>query len=230
MRRLVFVPVLALAAVAVVALPAQAKGPVESGSGQIVITGPGLPSQVELKGKIRGFQEPGDGFVPMDVGSDGEFTAFLLGSGMLPNYSDSSDPYAGWYVLPPKNLREVGPAYQLRLNLSGDGWSESSTRQLYPFAPEGPLVFTPAESVTIPSRVTMQNLRGLWWSAPPILLSILQTHGLPRTAPPLVEPPPATAPIAPEHPQGWVLLWTAVALLGLLVTGVIAGRRRMRVV
>jgi hypothetical protein len=63
-----------------------------------------------------------------------------------------------------------------------------------------------------------------------MLLSILQSHGLPRTAPPQVEPPPATAPIAPDHPQGWVLLWTAIALLGLLVTGVIAGRRRMRVV
>jgi hypothetical protein len=229
MRRLLFVLLLALAAVGALALPAQAKGPVESGSGQIVITGPGLPSQVELEGTIQGFQEPGDGFIPTQVGREGEFTAFLLGSGMLPNYGESSDPYAGWYVLPPKNLREVGPAYQLRLNLSGDGWSESSTRQLYPFAPEGPLVFTPAESVTISSRVTMQNLRGLWWSAPPLLLSILQSHGLPRTAPPMAEPPRATAPIAPAHPQGWVLLLTALALLGLLVTGVIAGRRRMRV-
>jgi hypothetical protein len=230
MRRLLFVPVLALATVAALALPAQAKGPVESGSGQIVITGPGLPSQIELEGKIQGFQEPGDGFIPTQVGSDGEFTTFLLGSGMLPNYGDSSGPYAGWYVLPPKNLREAGPAYELRLDLSGDGWSESSTRQLYPFATEGPLVFTPAESVTISSRVTMQNLRGLWWSAPPALLSILQSHGLPKTAPPLAEPPLATAPIAPEHPQGWFLLLIALALLGLLIPGVIAGRRRMRVV
>jgi hypothetical protein len=229
MRRLLLVSVLALATVCALALPAQAKGPVESATGKVLITGPGLPSPIELEGTVQGFQEPGDGFMPFESRSDGEFTALLSASAMLSGYGVGSEQYEGWYVLPPKNLRSLGPAYQLRLEMAGENWSESVTRQLYPFASEGPLVFTPAESVTIASRVTMQNLRGLWWSAPPMLLSILQSHGLPRTAPPMAEPPPATAPIAPAHPQGWVLLWTAVALLVLLVTGVIAGRRRMRV-
>jgi hypothetical protein len=75
----------------------------------------------------------------------------------------------------------------------------------------------------------MQNLRGLWWSASPALLGILRSHGLPKTAPVAAEPPPAPAATPPENPQGWVFLWTAIALLGLLVAGVLAGRRRMRV-
>jgi hypothetical protein len=229
MRRLLFVPVLALASVCALALPALAKGPVEAAAGKVVITGPGLPRPIELEGTIQGFQEPGDGFMPFESRSDGEFTALLFASAVLSGYGVGSEQFEGWYDLPPKNLRSLGPAYQLRFEMAGENWSESVMRQLYPFAPERPLVFTPAKSVTISSRVTMQHLRGLWWSAPPVLLSILQSHGLPKTAPPLPEPPPATAPIAPEHPQGWFLLWTALALLGILIAGVIAGRRRIRV-
>lgn len=227
MKRLLFVPVLALAAVGALAIPASAKGPVEHASGQVVITGPGLPGPIELDGKVQGFQEPGAGFMPGDTEGDGEFTAFLTLSGLLSNFQGDQ---GGWFVLPPENLRSIGPAYHLRLDLAGQGWSESVTRQLYPYAPERPLVFTPAESVTSSGRVRMQHLRGLWWSAPPVLLGILQAHGLPTTAPPLAETPPASEPVPAQQPQGWVILWTSTALLGLLIAGVLAGRRRMRVV
>jgi hypothetical protein len=227
-RRLFFVPVLAFAIVGALALPAGAKGPAESASAQVVITGPGVPGgSMKLQGTVEGFQEPGAGFIPTDSGSDREFTAFLVGSGLLSNFRGDQ---GGWFVLSPKNLRSLGPAYEVRLNMSGEAWSESATRQLYPFAPERPLVFIQAASVTIPPRVRMQHSRGLWWSASPALLPILQAHGLPRSAPPLAEPPPPAAPTTPQHPQGWVLLGTALALLGLLIAGVMAGRRRMGVI
>jgi len=237
MRRLLIVLILSLATVGALVLPAHAKGPMESASGQVVITGPGLRGPIELKGNVQGFAEPGDGFIPMDVvvldehglldpDSDLQFTAFLFESGLLPTYEGD---HGGWFVLRPENLRAIGPAYQLRFNLAGEGWSETLTRQLYPFAPGRPLVFTPSESITVASRSRMQNLRGLWWSAPPALLGILRSHGLPRTAPVAAEPPPAPAATPRENPQGWLFLWTVIALLGLLVAGVLAGRRRMRV-
>lgn len=238
MRRLLFVPLLSLATVGALALPAHAKGPMESASGQVVITGPGLEGPIELKGKVQGFAEPGDGFIPTDVvvldehglldpDGDLQFTAFLFESGLL---STSEGDQGGWFVLRPENLRAIGPVYQLRFNLAGEGWSETLTRQLYPFAAERPLIFTPAESITIAAPSRMQTLQGLWWSAPPALLAILHPHGLPLTAPAGEEPPPARATVPAEHPQGWTVLWTAVALFGLLLAGVLAGRRRMRVV
>lgn len=226
MRRLLFAPLLGLVGLVTLAAPASAKGPVETATGQVVITGPGLPSPIELEGTIRGFQEPGDGFMPFESGSEGEFTALLSASAMLSGYGIGSEQFEGWYVLRPENLRSIGPAYQLRLDMSGDGWSESVTRQLYPFAPERPLIFTPAESIKIAAPSRMQTLRGLWWSAPPALLAILQSHGLPRTAP-SPAPPAATAPVPSAHPQGWVLLWAGLALLGLLLAGALAGRRRI---
>jgi hypothetical protein len=220
MRRLLFVPLVCLATVGGLAFPAHAKGPMESASGQVVITGPGLKGPIEFRGTVEGFAEPGDGFVPLDPGTDAEFTSLLFGSGLLTGSQE------GWFVLPPKDLRSIGPAYQLRLDLAGEGWSDSITRQIYPFAPEGPLVFTPAESITIAAPSHMQTLRGLWWSAPPALLAILQAHGLPRSAPPIGEPPPVPAAPPAPHPQGWIVLWTAMALLGLLLAGVLTGRRR----
>lgn len=224
MRRLLFVPVLALATVGVMAIPAQAKGPMENASGRVVITGPGLPGPIELKGAVEGFAEPGGDFMPLGAGNNGEFTAFLFGSGLLSNLEGDQ---GGWFVLPPENLHSIGPSYQLRLRLAGKGWSESLTRQIYPFAPERPLVFTLGESVDTSARVHMQNLQGLWWSAPPTLLGILRSHGLPLTAPSVV-PPAAPAAVPAAHPQGWVILWTAVAFLGLLLAGVVGGRRRVR--
>jgi hypothetical protein len=220
MKRLFVVPLLSLATVGALALPAHAKGPMESASGQVVITGPGLKGPIEFNGKVDGFAEPGGDFMPIDPGANAEFTRFLFGSGLL------SGSEEGWFVLRPDDMHSIGPAYQLRLNLAGEGWSESIARQIYPFAPERPLIFTPAESINVPAPSRMQSLRGLWWSAPPALLAILQAHGLPRSAPPIGEPPAAPASPAVPHPQGWIVLWTAMALLGLLLAGVVAGRRR----
>jgi hypothetical protein len=206
------------------AAPALAKGPVETASGQVVITGPGLPGgSIEVNGTVKGFQEPGSGFMPFEAGSEGEFSELLFASAML----SGADSEQGWFVLQPENLRSIGPAYQLRLDMAGEEWSQTVTRQLYPFAPERPLIFTPAESITIAAPSRMQTLRGLWWSAPPTLLGILRSHGLPLTAPREVARP-APIEVAAPHPQGWVVLWTGLALLGLLVAGVLAGRRKVR--
>jgi hypothetical protein len=227
MKRLLVVPLLSLATVGALTLPAHAKGPMESASGQVVITGPGLKGPIELSGTVEGFAEPGGDFMPSGSGTDSrsemEFTAFLFESGVFSNYEGD---HGGWFVLRPDDLRSIGPGYQLRLNLAGEGWSESIARQIYPFAPERPLIFTPAESINVPAPSRMQSLRGLWWSAPPALLTILHAHGLPRSAPPVGEPPAAPASPAVPHPQGWIVLWTAMALLGLLLAGVVAGRRR----
>jgi hypothetical protein len=227
MKRLLFVPVLALVTVGAMAIPAHAKGPVENASGQVVITGPGLGEPIELKGTVRGFAEPGGGFYPMDEASGEEFTALLVGSGLLPDSSGLETPYSGWFVLPPEPAAR-GPAYELRVELAGDGWSESLSRRLYPYASDRPLVFTPAESVVQTRGVRMlRHPQGLWWSAPPTLLGILRSHGLPLTAP-STPPPPAPPAVPAAHPQGWVMLWTAVAFLGLLLAGVVEGRRRVR--
>jgi hypothetical protein len=226
MKRLL-VPLLSLATVGVLALPAHAKGPMESASGQVVITGPGLKGPIEFNGKVDGFAEPGGDFIPTGSGTDStgelEFTAFLFESGVFSNYEGD---YGGWFVLRPDDMGSIGPAYQLRLNLTGEGWSESIARQIYPFAPDRPLIFTPADSINIAARSRMQSLHGLWWSAPPALLAILHAHGLPRSAPPVGEPPAAPASPPAPHPQGWIVLWTAMALMGLLLAGVLAGRRR----
>jgi hypothetical protein len=231
MRRFLLVPLLTLATLGALALPAHAKGPAEDASGQVVITGPGLQGPIELEGTVHGFAEPGDGFIPTGSGTGSreemDFTAFLYESGLL---SFDEGDHGGWFVLRPEDLHAIGPAYQLRFDLVGQGWSQTLTRQLYPFAPERPLIFTPSESITVASRSRMQNLRGLWWSAPPALLAILHDRGLPLTPPVAVEPPPAPAPVPPpEHPRSGVFPWAAIALLGLLVASILAGRRRMRV-
>jgi len=225
---LLFAPLLALVGLGALAAPALAKGPMETASGQVVITGPGLTTPIELEGAVEGFAEPGSGFMPVEQGSGGEFGALVTDSGLLSSFGIMEGQYTGWFVLQPKNLRAIEPAYELRLVLKGDGWSESLTRRLYPYAPERPLVFTPGESITIAAPSRMQTLRGLWWSAPPTMLEILRSHGLPLTAPRGAEPPPATAPVPVAHPQGWVVLWTGLALLALVIAGVLAGRRRIR--
>lgn len=235
MRRLLVVPVLAFVGVGALAGPALGKGPVETATGQVVITGPGLKAPIELEGTLQGFAEPGDGFIPTDsvvldehgrliAGIDLQFTAFLFESGVLSSYEGD---HGGWFVLRPDNLRSIGPAYQLRLNLVGEGWTESTTRLLYPFAPDRPVVFTPAVSATQSLGANMlRRSQGLWWSAPPALLEILRSHGLPRIAPTSV--PAAPAPLPSAHPQVWVGLWAGLGLLGLLVAGALAGRRRIR--
>lgn len=230
MRRLLFALLLALGVVGLLAAPATAKGPVETATGQVVITGPGLNEPVELTGTVQGFAEPGETkFVPIEPGSAGEFGALLASSALLTGYGPFEGQDAGYYVLPPKDLRSIGPAYEIRLKMTGRDWTLTQARQLYPFAPDGPLVFVPNESLGQTRGVRM-NAKGLWWSAPPELLAILHSHGLPRTAPSLAEPPPGgTAPVAPDHSPGLVVLWTGLAFLGLVVAGVLAARRRLRV-
>lgn len=206
--------VLAVAAV-VMAIPlsAFAKGEQEAVKGQALIAGPGLSSPIELEGEAAGYQ--GELYGTVD---ETEFSRFLRGTPLV-----YSGPGLGWFELPPDDLTALGPRYALTYRFEYSPGAVTTARHgLYPYAEGGPMVHIPAE----------QGLHGrmteLWWrSASPVMLEVLLAQGLPSTAPKVPAPPAAEAPPPLLAPGTQVGIWVAVAgLLGLVLAGVVAGRRR----
>jgi hypothetical protein len=192
--------------------PAQAKG--EHGEkvlGLVVVTGPGLDEPIEISGEMTVFEE-------LPTGAAGELSTFLTAAGIF------ADPDAGWYELPP-DISSIGPRYEVRYWVAGDGWESTYVQEMYPYASERPLFRIPP--------LTAEKLLGrsveLWWSGSPAIISLLRVRGLPSTAPAIALPPAAPVPAAlpsPEPSRAWMFLWAAAALMALLLGGAVAGRRR----
>jgi hypothetical protein len=212
--------------VAMAAAPALAKGPDVRVSTTAVITGPGLKGPIVLRGNVSvyGF----DGF----EAPHNELSDVLLRSVGLQSGSD-----IGWYELAP-DPGTLGPGYEITYTftssdsqqavdvpLFGAGAKIDLTvpfRQVvYPYGRERPLVYT------APGQFFLNRMIGQWWSAPPSLHTWLVSKGLP--AAPVAARVPARPPAVPELPTAdafpWAIAFIATALLAMVVTAALAGRR-----
>ena len=190
------------------ALPAQAKGEGQEVQGMVVITGPGLSDPLVIQGSTISHIESGD---------SSEFSTFLTDAGLF-----GAGPEIGWYELKPKDLAAIGPMYSATINVTFDNRPVAIRQDLYPFAPDRPLVHILAGQKGLFGQKMAE-----WWSGPPELLALLISHGLPAVPP--VVPVPAPAPRGfpqPDAPRNWVWVVTIAALLALVVTGAALGRRR----
>ena len=226
MKRFGLVGLAVAALVAMAAAPALAKGPDVRVSTTAVITGPGLRDPIALRGKVSvyGF----DGF----EAPHNELTDVLLRSVGLQGGSD-----IGWYELAP-DPGTLGPGYEitytfrssdsqqaLDVPLFGAGAKIDLTvpfRQVvYPYGRERPLVYT------APGQFFLNRMIGQWWSAPTSLQTWLVFKGLPAV--PVAAPAPVQPRAVPELPPAedfpWAIPFVATALLAMVVTGAVAGRR-----
>src|SRR5439155_9722846 len=161
------------ATVALVAAPALAKGPLVPIHGRVVITGPGLQTPIDVKGKFYWYEYGLDG----SKESSNQITLVVRELGFL-----DAGPDVGWYELPP-DPSTLGPGYDVEYYSDVD---IPSGVTLYPYAPGRPFVFSQGSNVRGPKT-------GLWWSAPPALRAWLLSRGLPAMA--------VAAPVIPAQPR-----------------------------
>jgi hypothetical protein len=200
------------------ALPAQAKGPGEKLDGQVVVGGPGLSDPIVIEGSTIGneFGLGHDGTAASVAGAS-DFSTFLTDAGVF-----GAGPEIGWYELKPKDLAAIGPVYSATITVTSHNPPITIRQDLYPFAPDRPLVHILAGQKGLFGQKMAE-----WWSGPPELLALLISHGLPAIPP--VVPVPAPAPRGipqPVAPRNWVWVATIAALLAMVVTGAALGRRR----
>jgi hypothetical protein len=213
MKRLLALAIGSTVAMLVLAGPAFAKGPGEAPLGELLIAGPGLPAPIHLKGHLA-FGPYGEGMTAPDSDSE-EFSAFVLGSGLIP--SDT-----GYFGGEPEG--DLGPRYSVSANLFGP--EAASVRQdLYPYATGGPVFFNPpGQKAFFGTR-----LASAWWYPPAEVTAILTSHGLPATPPVVPAPPVKNVPRPILHPsdsKAWIVVLVVGALTLLLVGGAVAGRQR----
>jgi hypothetical protein len=175
------------------ALPAQAKF-----EGTAHVSGPGA----------GGGAGEGGGGITMG-GSDG---------GGYPMLAGLLDPAASRTAAP---TGELGARYDVRYVIEEPPNQPPLIQHLYPFAEDGPVIYTPPGQEFIGSADGTTD--GGWSRPDPELITELQDRGLPETSP--VEAPvtetvrtPSTAPSP--------LVGVAVLLAGLVVAAMILGRRR----
>jgi hypothetical protein len=216
LRRLAAVA-LGVAALLLMAVPAQAKGPGDTLSGTAIITGPGLEGPIKIT-QTRTQPPAGGAEVSSDeVRPPTRFESVLFATGLL-----GSDAETGWYTLDP-DPKTLGPRYRIVWDLSGfDGESAHVIQYVYPFAKDRPLFETPDRQHVFGRPVAE------WFSTSPAVLLDLQELGLPRT-PPGPAAPAAAAKPQPAHGQPvavnpWIFLLTGIPLVALFAT--MAARRR----
>jgi hypothetical protein len=230
------------------ASPAAAKGNIPTRA-YAVITGPGLSHPIVF---VAPWKESVGGF------SEGEGDLFLGlagGSGALPagKLQTESGDYIPWGVLP---IDEVpsraarGPRY--RLTWFRDGVEDVAKQNIYPYAPDLPLVYTFPSSrrALIVLFGRFQDPAHLWtgWGRATSfeLKNTLQSYGLPTVTPavaagqgngPTSSVPtdapsatPTTGSVAPAPQAGPVLavVLAALILLAVLSTAFFRIRRRSR--
>lgn len=217
MKRIVLVAAVVPLLLALATGPAQAKGGHgEEITGMAVITGPGLEEPIELTGDVTVFEG-------QPTGAAADMSTLLTSAGIFSNGT------VGWYELEP-DLSAIGPRYQVRYRMTGDGWKTTYVQDLYPFAPDRPLFHTPPAT----AKQLLGRSVGLWWSAPSPVLSLLRARGLPLTppagqAPPPVADPEAPAPVPSADPsRAWIILGASLGLMGLALAGALTGRPRRR--
>jgi len=207
MKRFAVVALTVGATVALVAAPALAKGPLVPIHGRVVITGPGLQTPIDVKGKVYWYEYGLDG----SKESSNQITLVVRELGFL-----DAGPDVGWYELPP-DPSTLGPGYDVEYYSDVD---IPSGVTLYPYAPGRPFVFSQGPNVR-------GQKTGLWWSAPPSLHTWLVSKGLP--AAPVAAPVPAQPRAVPELPAAdafpWAVAFAVTGLLAMVVTAAVAGRR-----
>lgn len=171
----------------------------------VVIAGPGLPGgAIELRGDdaIRWFQGSGVGQIMFNG----------------PNINGTIRPNA-----------DLGPAYLVSLTLGGPECPSVMTQTLYPYAPGGPQIFTPAAS----GDTCFEQRVGGWWSGPTSMLGWLNRLGVPADpARAGADPQPTAAGVAAsidagDPPVGLVAGFGLVAIA--LAVGALTRRRQLRV-
>ena len=170
----------------------------------VVIAGPGLPGgTIELEGDdaLRWFQESGVG----------QFTF----SG--PNINGTIRPNA-----------DLGPAYLVSLTLGAPECPAVMTQTLYPYAPGGPQIFTPASS----GDTCFEQREGGWWSGPISMLGWLHRLGVPADparAGADVQPSAAAIAASGEAGDPPLGLIAGFGLVGVaLAAGALTRRRQLR--
>ena len=183
---------LAIAALLTAAPPAQAKI-----AGTASISGPGIGGPGSGTGD--------DQAIRMD-GADYPFLA-----GLYVGVDGSKQP--------PTDA--LGPRYTARFVTRMPQGVPEVVQRLYPFAEEGPLIYTPQGQESIGSR--NGPAPSGWFTLRRKLLNELEARGLPETAPAPQQAP--AAPAQPAHSGPSTVVWAALLLAGLLVLGAAAGRR-----
>jgi hypothetical protein len=156
MKRLLFVPVLAL----VFAAPALAKGPDSA-----KVEGPGLKGG----GITFGTAQPGDPEPGTPLGDLVDKTGFFAAM-----FGQTPDP-----MLTSKPRSSLGPRYTITYRVPGPGGPDTIRQDLYPYAVQGPLTYTKPGQKFFGTERT----HGGWFPAPATLKSDLVERGLPASAP-----------------------------------------------
>jgi hypothetical protein len=176
-----------------------------------------LPAQAKIAGEanISGPGLPGGGSINLD-GSDG--AGWAAYSGLL-------DVGAVGMEKPP--TKDLGPRYEVVLDVRQPPQTEDIVQHLYPYAEGGPLLYTPPGQ----ELLDFQAPSG-WATATTDLMDMLHRAGLPESAPvsePATDPaarPDVRATAADEGASS--VVWAIAGLAGLLLVGAVAARRRIR--
>jgi hypothetical protein len=185
------------------AVAAQAKGPIAG-----TIDGPGLGGGMTFGGSGG---EPGSG-----AAASPPVGMLAAGGGFFPaTFGQTPDP-----MLADRPNGNLGPRYQITYRVPGPGGREDVIRQdLYPYAPKGPVTYTPRNQEFFGT----QRTRGGWYQAAPSLKEMLVARGLPATA-------PSTSSDGGGG-SGLIELWPGLAIafvLGLVGLAAVVVRRRPR--
>ena len=212
--KIVLVAALAVAATAVLALPALAKGPGETEvRGYALITGPGLRFPVAITGAVPA--------VDTQILADGQTSAFarlLVETGLAPAQGTGG----AWYSSPTARS-SLGPKFEIQWYFRGgteNGPVETVVQELYPYAPGHPWVFTQSRQ-----ELMEQPAPSAWWSAPRSLSTTLAPYGMGGT----VKNAGSTTGVPAAHggvSAVWIFAMVAGALVALSLAAVVVDRPR----
>ena len=215
---ILFMMVVALGAVAPAAL---AKGPLVPTSGKAMISGPGLRTPIVITWTGRCFEFAT--FARQDQPVRGDFWTLVSDAGL------GGHPPASMSVISFPRPANEGPRYRVTYLITFDGTSTVERQDLFPFGPptyvggqSHPWFWTPYGQVAFG-----QPVDGGWWPATATLRTMLEARGLPAEPP--IAATPATGAAPPASPaRPWALWAGGAALLGMILAGARAGRRRGR--
>lgn len=202
MRRALFGIAIASLAAVVAAGGAVAKGV----TGTATVEGKGLKKDITFNG---------------DSHDDDGFMSFLGQTGMMGGI-DGSTP-SDWKKQPPTD--DLGPRYTITWDLEQfEGPNVHVVQYLYPYAEDGPLVFTPKGGEFLHYEIPTG-----WFEAPLILRSHLEARGLPEANPDALPPSSAGGGAEAAAESSGALPYILVAgLAALVMIAFVATRVRLR--